>query len=68
MIRPNTDADVAKQVCPSLLQWEDYVMNPHDNVDTKNDNKLYEEIEQELDAKNFAQNNISLKSNVTLRG
>ena len=40
MIRPNTDADVAKQVCPSLLQWEDYVMNPHDNVDTKNDNKL----------------------------
>jgi hypothetical protein len=36
--------------------------------DTKNDNKIYEEIEQELDAKNFAQNNISLKSNVTLRG
>ena len=35
--------------------------------DTKNDNKIYEEIEQELDARNFAQNNISLKSNVTLR-
>ena len=26
MIRPNTDADVAKQVCPSLLQWADYVL------------------------------------------
>jgi hypothetical protein len=40
MIRPNTDADVAKQVCPSLLQWADYVLKPHDDIDTKDDNKL----------------------------
>lgn len=35
--------------------------------DTKKDNKIYEEIEQELDAKNFVQNDISLRSRVTLR-
>ncbi len=35
--------------------------------DTKKDNKIYEEIEQELDAKNFVQNDISLRSRVTLQ-
>ena len=40
MICPNTDADVAKQVSLSLLQWADYVLKPYDNVDTKDDNEL----------------------------
>jgi hypothetical protein len=34
--------------------------------DTKNDNNIYSEIEQELEAKNFIQNDINIKSKITL--
>jgi hypothetical protein len=35
MIRPNSDADVAKKVCPSLFDWANYLLEPPD-VEEKN--------------------------------
>ncbi len=30
MIRPNSDADVAKKVCLSLFDWANYLLEPPD--------------------------------------
>jgi hypothetical protein len=29
MICPNSDADVVKEVCPSLLKWANYLLEPY---------------------------------------
>jgi hypothetical protein len=40
MIRPNSDADVAKEACPSLLEWANYLLEPYADIDNNDDSKL----------------------------
>ena len=40
MIRPNADADVSKDACLSLLEWANYLLEPHAGIDKNDDSKL----------------------------
>jgi hypothetical protein len=40
MINPNADADVSQDACLSLLEWADYLLEPHAGIDKNDDSKL----------------------------
>jgi hypothetical protein len=40
MIRPNSDADVSKEACPSLLEWANYLLEPYADIDNNDDSNL----------------------------
>jgi hypothetical protein len=40
MIHPNSDADVSKEACPSLLEWANYLLEPYADIDNNDDSKL----------------------------
>jgi hypothetical protein len=40
MIRPNSDADVCKEACPSLLVWANYLLEPYADIESKDDSKV----------------------------
>jgi len=40
VIRPNADADVSKDACLSLLEWANYLLEPHAGIDKNDDSKL----------------------------
>ena len=40
MIRPNSDADVCKEACPSLLEWANYLLDPCADIESKDDSKV----------------------------
>jgi hypothetical protein len=35
MFRPNHDDDLVKIVCPSLLEWENYLLEPYEDIENK---------------------------------
>jgi hypothetical protein len=39
MICPNSDADVVKEVCPSLPEWANYLLEPYADIESKDDSK-----------------------------
>ena len=39
MIHPNADADVSKDACLSILEWADYLLEPHAGIDKNDDSK-----------------------------
>ena len=45
MIRPNSDADVAKKVCLSLFDWANYLLEPPD-VEEKNKSEVNSDNDQ----------------------
>ena len=45
MIRPNSDADVAKKVCTSLFDWANYLLELPD-VEGKNESKVNSDNDQ----------------------
>jgi hypothetical protein len=40
MIHPNADADVSQDACLSLLEWANYLLEPHAGIDKNDDSKL----------------------------
>jgi hypothetical protein len=40
MIRPNSDADVSKEACQSLLEWANYLLEPYAVIDNNDDSEL----------------------------
>ncbi len=46
MIRPNSDADVYKEACPSLLEWANYLLEPYADIESKDDSKVNSDINQ----------------------
>jgi hypothetical protein len=40
MIRPNSDADISKEACLSLLEWANYLLKPYADIDNNDDSKL----------------------------
>ncbi len=40
MIRSNSDADVCKEACPSLLKWVNYLLEPYADIESKDDSKV----------------------------
>ena len=40
MIRPNSDADISKEACLSLLEWANYLLEPYADIDNNDDSKL----------------------------
>jgi hypothetical protein len=46
MIHPNSDADVCKEACPSLLEWENYLLEPYADIESKEDSKVNSDIDQ----------------------
>ncbi len=40
MICPNSDADFVKEVCPSLLEWANYLLEPYADFGSKDESKL----------------------------
>ncbi len=46
MICPNSDADVCKEACPSLLEWENYLLEPYADIESKDDSKVKSDIDQ----------------------
>ncbi len=53
MICPNSDADVCKEACPSLLEWANYLLEPYADIESKNDSK----VKSDTDQKGQIQNN-----------
>jgi hypothetical protein len=39
MICPNSDADVVKEVCTSLLEWANNLFEPYADIESKDDSK-----------------------------
>ena len=48
MIRPNSDADVAKEACPSLLEWAKYLLEQYTDIESIDDSKLSSEKDQKV--------------------
>jgi hypothetical protein len=46
MIRPNSDADVCKEACPSLLEWANYLLEPYADIESKDDSKVNSDNKQ----------------------
>ncbi len=46
MICPNSDADVCKEACPSLLEQANYLLEPYADIESKDDSKLNSDIDQ----------------------
>jgi hypothetical protein len=46
MIRPNSNADVCKEACPSLLEWANYLFEPNADIESKDDSKVNSDIDQ----------------------
>ncbi len=46
IIRPNSDADVCKEACPSLLEWANYLLEPYADIESKDDSKVNSDINQ----------------------
>jgi hypothetical protein len=46
MIRPNSDADLVKKVCPSLLEWANYLLEPYADIESKDNSKLKSDNDQ----------------------
>ena len=40
MIHPIADADVSQDACLSLLEWANYLLEPHAGIDKNDDSKL----------------------------
>ncbi len=40
MFRPNRDDDLVKKVCPSLLEWANYLLEPYEDIENKDKSKL----------------------------
>ena len=40
MIRQNSDADISKEACLSLLEWANYLLEPDADIDNNDDSKL----------------------------
>ncbi len=40
MIRPNSDADVCKEACPSLLEWANYLLEPYADLESKENREV----------------------------
>ncbi len=40
MIRPNSDADISKEACLSLLEWANYLLKPYADIDNNDDSNL----------------------------
>ena len=40
MICPNSDADVCKEACPSLLEWANYLLEPYADIESKDDSEV----------------------------
>jgi hypothetical protein len=47
MIRPNSDADIVKEVCPSLLEWAYYLLEPYADLGSKDESKLKSDNDHE---------------------
>ena len=46
MICPNSDADVVKEVCTSLLEWANYLLEPNADIESKDDSKQNSDNDQ----------------------
>ena len=46
MICPNSDADLVKKVCPSLLEWAYYLLEPYADIESKDKSKLKSDNDQ----------------------
>jgi hypothetical protein len=46
MVRPNFDADVCKEACPSLLEWANYLLEQYADVESKDDSKVNIDLDQ----------------------
>jgi hypothetical protein len=40
MFCPNHDDDLVKKVCPSLLEWANYLLEPYEDIENKDKSKL----------------------------
>ncbi len=40
MFCPNPDDDLVKKVCPSLLEWANYLLEPYEDTENKDKSKL----------------------------
>ncbi len=40
MFHPNLDDDLVKKVCPSLLEWANYLLEPYEDIEKKDKSKL----------------------------
>ncbi len=40
MFHPNRDDDLVNKVCPSLLEWANYLLEPYEDLENKDRSKL----------------------------
>jgi hypothetical protein len=46
MIRPNSDSDLVKKMCPSLLERANYLLEPYAVIESEDNSKLKKDNDQ----------------------